>query len=53
MEEKRKKEIAMHAVRKGLDYESLYYCDEMYNEDKLFMDDIWEYVLELRESGEI
>lgn len=53
MTKERKIEIAAYAARKGIDYETLYYCDEMYNEDKSFMDDIWEYVTECKDYGSV
>ena len=50
MEKKEMIRIASYAIMKGMDYEALYYCDDMYGKEK-FTDDVWEYVEECRVFG--
>lgn len=42
--------IAKRAIDKKMDYETLYYSDDMYGKEKL-TDDVWEYVTECCEIG--
>ena len=52
MEQKEMIEIALTAIRKNMDYETLYYSDYMYGKEKL-TDEVWEYVVECKEIGSI
>ncbi len=46
--------LATYADGKNMDYETFMYCDYMYKEeDRMFLDEIWEYYLELSEIGSI
>lgn len=42
--------IATKAFDKGWDYETLKYGDELYGKEQ-YVDDVWEYVVELSEIG--
>ena len=42
--------IASKAADKNWDYETLKYCDDMYD-DQDSIDDVWKYVKEYREIG--
>jgi len=44
--------IASYAIMKNMDYETLYYCDDMYGKEK-YSDDVWEYVRECKEIGNV
>ncbi len=50
MEKSEMIKIASMAIEKGLSYENLYYCDDMYGNEDL-TDDVWEYVVESMEIG--
>lgn len=39
-------------IRKGYNFEQLRYCDDLYGKEYL-ADDVWEYVIECKEIGEI
>jgi len=43
--------IASLAYGKGMSYEDLYYSDYMSNDNKEYIDDIWDYVTEIEEIG--
>jgi len=43
-------ELASYALMKGYDYETMYYCDEMYGRGE-YLDDVWEIVEEAHENG--
>lgn len=44
--------IASVAIGKRLDYEKLYYSDYLYNKTE-FADEIWDYVTECDEIGQV
>ena len=52
MEEKEMIWIASVAIGKRLDYETLNYSDYMYGNEK-YTDDVWEYVTECEDMGQI
>ena len=52
MEQKEMIETALAAIRKNMDYETLFYSDYMYGKEKL-TDEVWEYVVECKEIGAI
>ncbi len=43
--------IASLAHGKGMSYEDLYYSNYMSNDNKEYIDDIWDYVTEIEEIG--
>jgi len=52
MEKKEMINIALTAIDKNMDYETLYYSDYMYGKEKL-TDKVYEYVIECKEIGSI
>ena len=42
--------LATYADHKGMDLETLYYCDDLYGKED-YADDVWEYVIELKDIG--
>ena len=42
MDAKEMVKIAKYAIRKKMDYETLYYCDDLYGKEK-HADEIWSY----------
>lgn len=50
MEESEKVRIAMKAINKNLDYETLLYSDYMYGKED-FIEDVWSYVEDAKEQG--
>jgi len=43
--------LASYALMKGYDYETMYYCDEMYGKPAETMDAVWDIVNEAEERG--
>lgn len=41
---------ASYALMKNYDYETMMYCDTMYNKSE-YMDEVWEVVIEANEKG--
>ena len=50
MNEKELIRIALMAIEKNMDFETLSYSDYMYGKEDQ-TDDVWEYVVEAREKG--
>ena len=50
MDKKEMINVATYAIYKNMDYETLYYCDDMYGKEK-FTDDVWNYVEECKQIG--
>lgn len=52
MDKKELIQIALIAIRKRMDYETLKYSDYLYGKEDM-IDDVWEYVEECEEIGSI
>lgn len=50
MEEREKIVIALMAIDKKMDCDTLRYCDDLYGREE-FTDDVWEYVEECEQIG--